>query len=164
MIRQYSGTCRRGFFIFFCLAALMWMGLIFYFSAQPAEESTELSHSVGKKIGECFVPGFSEWSAEEQERFSESVDFYVRKSAHASEYAVLAVLFLGVLHFGGKNMRIYLFAFLLTCFYAATDEIHQLFVPGRSGQIGDVFLDSSGALAGCLCTFLLHLLFKKIKN
>ena len=34
--------------------------------------------------------------------------------------------------------------------YAATDEIHQLFVPGRSGQVSDVLLDSAGVLAGLL--------------
>ena len=37
---------------------------------------------------------------------------------------------------------------LIAAGYAATDEFHQLFVPGRSGQISDVLLDSAGALAG----------------
>lgn len=37
---------------------------------------------------------------------------------------------------------------LIAVLYAASDEIHQLFVPGRSGQLSDVILDSAGALAG----------------
>ena len=37
---------------------------------------------------------------------------------------------------------------LIAALYAASDEIHQLFVPGRSGQLSDVILDSAGALAG----------------
>ena len=36
----------------------------------------------------------------------------------------------------------------IAALYAASDEIHQLFVPGRSGQLSDVILDSAGALAG----------------
>ena len=35
-----------------------------------------------------------------------------------------------------------------TAVYAATDEIHQLFVPGRAGRFSDVCIDSAGALAG----------------
>ena len=37
---------------------------------------------------------------------------------------------------------------MITTAYAATDEMHQLFVPGRSGQVSDVLLDSAGAIAG----------------
>lgn len=37
---------------------------------------------------------------------------------------------------------------LIAALYAASDEIHQLLVPGRSGQLSDVILDSAGALAG----------------
>ena len=45
--------------------------------------------------------------------------------------------------------------------YAATDEFHQLFVPGRSGQMTDVMIDSVGCLIGCLVTCLiLHLVRK----
>ena len=39
---------------------------------------------------------------------------------------------------------------IITTAYAATDELHQLLVPGRSGQLSDVILDSAGALAGLL--------------
>ena len=38
----------------------------------------------------------------------------------------------------------------IAALYAVTDEFHQLFVPGRSGQFSDVVLDSAGALAGLL--------------
>ena len=39
---------------------------------------------------------------------------------------------------------------LIAAGYAATDEFHQLFVPGRSGQVSDVILDSAGAAIGVL--------------
>ena len=44
---------------------------------------------------------------------------------------------------------------LIAALYAASDEIHQLFVPGRSGQLSDVILDSAGALAG-VAAFTVH--------
>ena len=47
-----------------------------------------------------------------------------------------------------KFLKRMLLPWLIAALYAASDEIHQLFVPGRSGQLSDVILDSAGALAG----------------
>ena len=52
---------------------------------------------------------------------------------------------------GKAYRRIYrldYFAWLWCICYAATDEFHQLFVPGRYGMVRDVILDSMGALTG----------------
>ncbi|HJA34824.1 MAG TPA: VanZ family protein [Candidatus Mediterraneibacter merdigallinarum] len=53
---------------------------------------------------------------------------------------------------------------LTAALYAATDEVHQLFVPGRSGQISDVILDSAGALAGVLVLAAVRKLIKRKQN
>ena len=45
--------------------------------------------------------------------------------------------------------------------YAISDEIHKLFVPGRSGEIRDVLIDFTGVLIGILFTMLLVYLLKK---
>ena len=45
--------------------------------------------------------------------------------------------------------------------YAASDEFHQLFVPGRSGQITDVLIDSGGLLAGILLVVLIKSFYIK---
>lgn len=144
---------RVWFALFFCFT-FVWMVVIFLFSAQPAEASTEISHSVGKRIGQLFIPGFEDMSPEFQEKFSETVDYPVRKTAHASEYAILAVSFCGMFCFLGKLRRqkilVYRLSFLAASFYAVSDEFHQLFVPGRSGQVSDVALDAMGACAGCV--------------
>ena len=47
------------------------------------------------------------------------------------------------------NKKIYL-AYIFSILYACLDEIHQLFVSGRSGQIMDVFIDSMGIIIGIL--------------
>lgn len=135
---------------------LIWMVVIFMFSARPADESEEDSLKVGMMIGEIFVPDFEQWDEADQIRFAQRIDHPVRKTAHASEYAVLTLFISGVCigkessekHMGGYAEVIVPWA--AASLYAATDEFHQLFVPGRSGQITDVILDSAGALGAVL--------------
>ena len=74
---------------------LIWLMVIFSFSAKKADESTVMSHSVGKLIGNIVIPEYRSWPKDKQEQFAEKIDFPVRKCAHASEYAVLGVLMLG---------------------------------------------------------------------
>ena len=59
-----------------------------------------------------------------------------------------------------KESKYLFLAILASALYACTDELHQLFVPGRTGQIFDVFVDTLGATFGCL----LVLGFLKIKQ
>lgn len=139
-------TIRRK--IFFILT-IVWMILIFSFSSRSGTVSSQDSNHVGMLIGEVFVPDFEQWSEERQNNFADTVDHPVRKTAHAMEYAVLGFLTAGI--FADKRKRWkwnILLPWLIAAGYAATDEFHQLFVPGRSGQISDVILDSAGALAG----------------
>lgn len=137
----------------YLILSILWMLLIFSFSAQPATESTKTSLRVGMTVGSVLVPDFSSMSEIDRTKYAESIKFPVRKTAHATEYAILGILLTATLssfekrHYG-------LWGWLLGTGYAATDEIHQLFVPGRSGQVTDVMLDSAGCLLGCLllCT------------
>lgn len=78
--------------------------------------------------------------------------FIVRKTAHFTEYAILGILFYFFYHqiLSQKNgLRLFVLAILSSFLYACTDEIHQLFVPGRSGQFTDVLVDTLGASFGC---------------
>lgn len=140
----------------FRILAVLWMVLIFAFSARDADRSTADSHRAGRLVGTVLIRDFSEWSEPEKEAFAIRIDHPVRKCAHALEYALLAVLFLGALIPEGTSYRetgFYRLA-LAGCFlYACTDEIHQIFVPGRSCQPGDVLIDCTGALAGLLAAF-----------
>ena len=138
---------RRGLFGVF---VLLWMLVIFSFSAQPADESTQTSLRVGRAVCAVIVPDYAQMTQEQQTAWAERIEFPVRKGAHMTEYAVLAVLWLGVLageEITGKRV---LTAIALTALYASTDEFHQLFVPGRSGQVRDVLIDSCGAAIGVL--------------
>ena len=127
------------------------MAVIFSFSARPAEQSTADSRWAGHMLGQLFVPGVGDCRDKEQESFGEKVDYPVWKTAHAMEYAVLGLLTAGAYIRRGTSIRKgILVPWGIAALYAASDEFHQLFVPGRSGQVSDVVLDSAGVLAGVL--------------
>lgn len=125
-----------------------------------------MSLSAGRAAAKIFVPGFEEWSAEKQEAFAEKIDYPVRKAAHAGEYAVLGILMAASfrLYLKWKGIRLMIVTWAAAVIYAATDEFHQLFVPGRSGQLSDIMLDGAGAAAGILlCAAIAGLIGKKTR-
>lgn len=139
----------------FLILTICWLMLIFSFSARDADTSGQDSGRIGRLVGECFVPGFQNWSETRQNQFIEAVDFPVRKTAHATEYAILGMLTFGMIYDEKKGRaHNFVLPWIFGTCYAATDEFHQLFVPGRSGQIRDVLIDSSGVLAGLLVIYL----------
>ena len=88
--------------------------------------------------------------------------FLVRKTAHFTEYAILGSLFFLNLRSTFKHPLI--MSIFLSFFYACTDEIHQIFVPGRSAQVRDILIDTLGASFGATITYLIIKLFTKIKT
>ena len=147
------------------LLVLLAMVLIFLFSAQPGDSSDETSLSVGGLIGKIFVSDFSVWTPEEQFEFAERINHPVRKLAHATEYAALGVLMTVMFGaYGIRGWRRFGISWACTVLYAGTDEFHQLFVPGRSGQLGDVVIDAVGALAGILLCLLAGAVWLRFKN
>lgn len=70
-----------------------------------------------------------------------TVDFIVKKTAHVLEYTILFLLWFYAI--GDKNP---FKAFIYSIVFAFTDEIHQLFVPGRTGRLRDVAIDSIGMI------------------
>lgn len=138
-------------------ALLGWMWLIFSFSAQPAAASGEISSSFSSRLVERVsgLMGVS-LSAEKLARAVTTIEYPVRKAAHMTEYAVMGLLSFAFYEtWGAVGRRRYWLAFGTAVLYAATDEFHQLFVPGRSGQLYDVCIDAAGALLGLLCWYFL---------
>lgn len=133
---------------------IIWMGVIFSFSAKPADASSEMSMTTGRFIGHLVITDYKKLSHERQEAFAEKIEHGVRKTAHALEYALLGILIVQVFISFCKIKGIYMvICFCMGASYAVTDEIHQLFVPGRSEQIGDVIIDSTGVLLGVLFSY-----------
>lgn len=135
-----------------------WMAIIFWFSAQPAGESSEISGSVSYRVVEKCNHFFEiGWTKDTMEEYAKRIEHPIRKAAHMTEYAVLAVaVFLCFYGYEYMRKRIYLLTFLVSVCYAASDEIHQLFVPGRSGQLSDVCVDAVGVVAALLFVYLIR--------
>lgn len=142
------------------IITVVWMTVIFCFSAQLADVSADTSLRVGMTIGKMSVPDFSKLPKEEQMDYAKKIEFPVRKMAHATEYAILGCLLTNLCR-SLSMKKAYMWSWLMGSAYAATDEFHQLFVPGRSGQITDVMLDSVGCLTGCLLIYLILCIVKK---
>ena len=87
--------------------------------------------------------------------------FIVRKTAHVTEYMILYILIFRVVTLYSNTKKSKLIALFCMVLYASTDEIHQLFVPGRSGMVRDVFIDSIGGIIGVGITFIYENIKKK---
>ena len=148
----------------YLILTVVWMAVIFSFSAKPGDESEIQSLRAGKIVCSIFVPGYDNMSEQEQIFMAESIDYPVRKAAHATEYAILAGFILGIVVTSLINWKHLLEVVFVAVVYASTDEFHQLFVPGRNGQFIDVVIDGVGALIGVLIVFLVYKLVCKIKN
>ena len=126
--------------------------LIFHFSAKTGEQSTGNSIYVTEQLDLLF-----QGNLVESGKFSlEGLNHYIRKLAHVSEYAIFACF--AVIHmftWVEEKKRVYWLAVLISITYAATDEFHQLFVPGRSAEVRDVCIDGIGALIGAFISVVI---------
>ena len=128
------------------IPAAAWMGMIYYFSSMPADDSTIQSLSVTEQLVEiyAYVTGAPEAKQIDWTLFFEP---YVRKLAHMSEYALLFILLFAAFRFYIKSYRKnVLISFLICVLYACTDEWHQTFIEGRAGMPVDVLIDACGVM------------------
>ena len=134
------------------ILVISWMALIFYFSSDNAAESTNKSRGI---INSTNIITHYEETKEGQEKLLETLDVYFRKAAHASVYLVLSVLVCFLIkEYTLDIKKILLFAFIISLLYSVSDEIHQLYVPGRSGEFRDVIIDNIGTVLGLLIFYL----------
>ena len=115
---------------------IMWMIFIFVMSSFNANESANQSNIMVQFISHIF-----------NINNLELLSFMVRKIAHFSEYLILGILIYNYcLKFNLST--------LICLLYAISDEVHQIFIPGRSCQIRDIIIDLLGALCGILIIYL----------
>lgn len=149
------------------ILVIAWMVVIFSFSAQPGEESADLSGGVSHLfmliVNKLF--GFG-WDEAQVLAMTELWDYPIRKLAHMTEFGILAVLiFVAVKYYKKINTakRRFFAAWIATICYAATDEVHQIFVPARDGNLFDVCVDASGALIALTLVFVASRLVARIR-
>ena len=128
------------------IVVVLWMGVIFFFSSQPADDSKELSTGVTEVILSVV-----EAVAPHSDFFMENLHHFVRKNAHFLIYFILGMLVLRALRLSEiRGKKGIVLALTICIVYAISDELHQLFVPGRGAQVKDVIIDSTGALVGII--------------
>ncbi len=90
----------------------------------------------------------------------DSFHYFFRKCCHVTEYAVLALLCRYAIRRSMKNILPAWrwdeagLALAIVFLYSASDELHQVFVPSRTGQISDVLVDVSGGTIGLTLLWL----------
>ena len=108
--------------LYYWLPAIIWMIIIFCFSARPAVTASGI-----------------DWQ-----------DFIIKKSAHFIEYFILTWLltYSFMKTTGYTFQKILIYSVLIAVLFAVSDEVHQLFVSGRTSTVRDVLIDSTGSLVG----------------
>lgn len=141
------------------ILVLLWMVMIFLLSNEEAVKSSKKSDGLIIKSVELFTG--KSLSDQEKEKVLKYLVFPVRKCAHLSLYLILGILVISLLReYMVINTKLVLLSLLICFLYACSDEIHQLFVPGRSGEARDVLIDTLGA---CLGVSFYYLVFRKKK-
>ena len=140
------------------IPAIIMAMLIFGFSKQDGEESTGLSYKAADIIlTVCDKAGIVDYNDNNRDSMIESVQFPIRKAAHMTEYAVLSVLIMLALIVDGiKGIRLPVISSIIVIVFAATDEFHQKFVPGRYGCLRDVLIDAAGSIIGLMIAYVIY--------
>ncbi len=140
--------------IIYLILLILWMIIIFMFSNQNGVKSQSLSD---KFINNIISVSNKSMSKSDKIETISNISYLVRKIAHFSEYLILGILLILTLkEFNVK--RYYLLSIIIAVIYASSDEVHQLFLVGRSAKVLDVFIDSFGSIVGIL---IVKLRFKK---
>lgn len=149
MKRKEGRTVRR---LVFGGLVLLWMTVIFVFSARTAPESSVISGRFTNWLSRVFFP---EWYLQENaadlSKHLMKLEYLVRKTAHFAEYLVLGgflSLFLG--EFDLRPVFQLLTGIAAGVLYACSDEFHQSFVAGRAMQVFDLVIDTGGVIFGVL--------------
>ncbi|QGQ97411.1 VanZ family protein [Paenibacillus psychroresistens] len=148
------------------LALVGWMALIYLKSNEPYQ-----TQDIRPLLTEWFpAAAINYWLPHLEFNYSGQLitwkepyamlEFFLRKSAHVLEYALLTGLWFSNLQWTRFKYYSILLSPILAVLYAITDEWHQSFIAGRTGHAIDVAVDS----IGCLIVIMLIWLFRSRRN
>jgi VanZ family protein len=128
----------------------LWLLIIFFLSSQPGTKFNEVSKDVTKQIIKTTekVVMLTD-SNKPKTNLINKLNDVVREYAHAAVYLVLGILVMNAFIMSGvRGYKAFVFSLIFCILYAISDEVHQLFVPGRGTEVTDVLIDGIGALIG----------------
>ncbi|MBE6158139.1 MAG: VanZ family protein [Firmicutes bacterium] len=144
------------------LLIILCMMSIFMFSSDSGDKSTGKSDSIILH-GIKFFTG-RELNDKEKQIYIDKFVMPVRKSAHFFIYFILGVLVISYCKEFNFNYKIIFISILICFLYSISDEVHQLFVSGRSCQIFDIFIDTIGSSLGSICYYICYNKYIKYKE
>lgn len=148
------------------------LSFIWYNSSKTAKDSTDISKSVTESVAPHVIDKFDELSKDEQDKEIVKLNPIIRGLAHSLEYIPLGVLlFLLVLSlfkvdYGIRKenlISISVLSLVVALLFALVDEIHQIFVDGRTFELKDIALDMLGMFSGYAFSSVIFAIYK-IKN
>lgn len=172
-MKQNKKKYITAFIMLFCVVA--WGAAIFNFSSINSDDSNNASNKIVVKLitktlnfTNRIGATNSHPSEEDVIKAAKVINPIMRKLAHFSEYFILAVLVLIFANYVAKwkiksrykFIFVFLICLVICAFYALSDEFHQLFISGRTGQIVDACIDTSGAFCGLIFYTTYHLVYK----
>ncbi|MBQ8588748.1 MAG: VanZ family protein [Clostridia bacterium] len=148
------------------------MTFIWFNSAKVSEESTKSSKKIAESITKQVVKDYDSLTKSEQKTHVTKMNTKIRSLAHFGEFIPLGMLFfllaLTLLVCPKGPWRLVLislvFSVILSMLCALSDEIHQIFVKGRSFEVKDILTDTLGALCGCGLGILISVPFNNVKR
>lgn len=121
---------------------ILWMFIIFYLSNQNALVS-------GGESGRTLRVILNLFHFNNVDSIVDVIHNPMREAMHAFEYFILGILSYNFFRFYNFK-KIILFCVSFCVFYSISDEIHQIFIPGRTFELLDLFLDFIGSYIGIL--------------
>lgn len=146
------------------ILVILWMCTIFYFSNQQGIGSSNTS----KKISMIIVNVLdikNEIPDEEKQKLIEMIEPVIRKLAHYTIYMIGGILIMNCTYaFEKEEKKVVIHSGIIGTIYAISDEVHQLFIAGRSGRVADVLIDSIGISTGIAIYLLIKHLVDRTRR
>jgi len=162
------------------ILVLMWMITVFIFSSQDgidtlntsgavisvieSKTTNDSSNVVSDNLGKTDNKNSLE-NKKYKYTYSNKIQKLVRKNAHYFLYMLggvfLSVFFCANSKYKSSQIKLAIYAIITGIVYAFTDEFHQRFVPGRTGSLKDVFIDSMGVITGVVLVYILRIILKR---
>ncbi len=162
------------------ILVLMWMITVFIFSGQDgidtlntsgavisvieSKTTNDSSNVVSDNLGKTDNKNSLE-NKKYKYTYSNKIQKLVRKNAHYFLYMLggvfLSVFFCANSKYKSSQIKLAIYAIITGIVYAFTDEFHQRFVPGRTGSLKDVFIDSMGVITGVVLVYILRIILKR---
>lgn len=134
--------------------------IVFLFSNQNGSLSNDYSDAIARLLGIERMDGYKRLSIQPW-----IMGYSLRDCGHMALYALI-----GLSTFIALPSKQYFKKALLSCVLclvvSCVDEYHQIFVPGRSGQLKDILLDAMGYVSVILCCWFIcyiRMFYRKIR-